>query len=71
MKVRHWKRSGFKCDHEGHNIEAALREALRCGGLSEAGVPLMKVLLEDQGQAHFVVPGVDTYVFRLVGRHQR
>jgi hypothetical protein len=65
--VRHWKRSGFSCDHHGFDMEDALTLALECANLSKAGVSLMKVLLEDRGKADFIVPGQGTFVFKVVG----
>jgi hypothetical protein len=64
--VRHWKRAGVQCDHHANSIEGALTESLRCAGFSLAGVPLMKVLLEDRRYAEYIVAKNDTYMFRLI-----
>lgn len=62
-KVVHWKRS-FKCKHHGDDIEAALVSALRCKGLTLEAVPLMKVLLEDTGEAKYLPATGRVLVFR-------
>ena len=65
--VKHWKRSGFKCEHTANSVEGALIECLRCRGLSTAGVAMMVPMLERTGEATFVV-GEETFFFRTVRR---
>lgn len=65
--VKHWKRSGFKCEHTANSIEGALIECLRCRGLSTSGASMLTLLLEKHGEATFVV-GEETFFFRTVRR---
>lgn len=67
IKVKHWRRSGFACEHTANSTEGALFECLRCRGLSTAGTEMLSLLLEKHGEAKYLV-GDETFVFRTVGR---
>lgn len=67
VTIRHWPK-GYQHDHTAADVRTALIEALRHHGLSTTGVHLMVPLLESRGYVEFVVPGVDTYMFRVMGR---
>lgn len=64
--VKHWKRSGFSCDHTANSIHGALAECLRCRGLPVTGARMLMLLMERDGKATYQVEG-EEFVFRLVG----
>lgn len=67
ITVKHWKRSGFACQHTANSTVGALTECLRCRGLSTSGANMLTLLLERDGKAEYLV-GDETFVFRSVAR---
>lgn len=67
ITVKHWKRSGFSCEHTANSTKGALVECLRCRGLSTAGAEMLSLLVERNGHAEYLVKD-ETFVFRAVAR---
>lgn len=65
--VRHWRRSGFQCEHQGADTVAALWAAVECRSLrvNEATVRVMAVQLETDGKSTYMSDN-GNLIFRMV-----